>query len=47
MPGLGVAFIEKYKLDRAQVVMVGDMTTDRTFAARAGVRFVDQADFFG
>lgn len=46
MPGLGVAFIEKYKLDRAQVVMVGDMTTDRTFAARAGVRFVDQADFF-
>ena len=47
MPGLGVAFIEKYRLDRAQVVMVGDMTSDRTFAARAGVRFVDQAEFFG
>ncbi|MDB4932960.1 MAG: oxidoreductase [Myxococcaceae bacterium] len=46
MPGLGVAFIEKYRLDRAQVTMVGDMTSDRTFAARAGVRFVDQADFF-
>jgi histidinol-phosphate phosphatase family protein len=46
MPGLGVAFIEKYKLDRSQVVMVGDMTTDRTFAARAGVRFVDQSEFF-
>ena len=46
MPGLGVAFIERYKLDRAQVTMVGDMTTDRTFAARVGVRFVDQAEFF-
>lgn len=46
MPGLGVAFIEKYKLDRAHTLMVGDMTTDRTFAARAGVRFVDQSEFF-
>ncbi len=46
MPGLGVAFIEKYKLDRAHTLMVGDMTTDRTFAARAGIRFVDQAEFF-
>jgi histidinol-phosphate phosphatase family protein len=46
MPGLGVAYIEKYKLDRAQVLMVGDMTTDRTFAERVGVRFVDQAAFF-
>lgn len=46
MPGIGVAFIEKHRLDRAQVVMVGDMTTDRTFAERVGVRFVDQAAFF-
>lgn len=46
MPGLGIAFIEKYRLDRAQTIMVGDLATDRTFAARAGVRFVDQADFF-
>jgi histidinol-phosphate phosphatase family protein len=46
MPGLGVAFIEKYKLDRAQTIMVGDMTTDRTFAERVGVRYVDQEEFF-
>ena len=46
MPGLGVAFIEKYQLDRAQTLMVGDLTTDRTFAARAGLRFVNEADFF-
>lgn len=25
---------------------LGDMTTDRTFAERVGVRFVDQAAFF-
>lgn len=46
MPGLGVAFIEKYKLDRAQTIMVGDMTTDRTFAERVGIRYVDQDVFF-
>ncbi len=46
MPGMGVAHIEAHRLARADTLMVGDMTTDRTFAARAGVRFVDQADFF-
>lgn len=46
MPGLGVAFIEKHRLDRAQVIMVGDMATDRTFAERVGVRFVDESAFF-
>lgn len=46
MPGMAVAFIEKHKLDRAQTIMVGDMTSDRTFAARSGVRFVEEARFF-
>jgi histidinol-phosphate phosphatase family protein len=46
MPGMGVAYIEAHQLDRASTVMVGDMTTDRTFAARAGLRFVDQSEFF-
>jgi histidinol-phosphate phosphatase family protein len=46
MPGMAVAWIERHTLDRAQVTMVGDMTTDRTFATRAGVRFVDQSVFF-
>jgi histidinol-phosphate phosphatase family protein len=46
MPGLGVDYIERYKLDRARTVMVGDMTTDRTFAARCGVRYEDAEPFF-
>lgn len=46
MPGMGVDFIERHKLDRAQTIMVGDMTTDATFASRVGVRYMDQAEFF-
>ena len=46
MPGIGVEFILKYKLDRKNTIFVGDMTTDRTFAARAGFQYVDQAEFF-
>src|SRR5499427_4359132 len=46
MPGMGVHWLEKYKLDNRRVVMVGDMTTDRTFAARCGVQFCDCEEFF-
>jgi len=46
MPGLGVHFIEKYKLDPAKVTMVGDMTSDKTFASRCGFQYVDAEDFF-
>lgn len=46
MPGMAVALIEKHRLDRAQTLMVGDMTTDRTFATRAGLRFVNESEFF-
>jgi HAD superfamily hydrolase (TIGR01662 family) len=46
MPGMGVHWIEKYKLDPRRVVMVGDMTTDKTFAARCGVMFCDAVEFF-
>lgn len=46
MPGLAVAYIEKYKLDRRETIMVGDMTSDQTFANRAGIRYVDAAAFF-
>ena len=47
MPGLAIAYIEKYKLDRRETIMVGDMTSDHTFANRAGIRYVDAAVFFG
>lgn len=46
MPGLGVAHIYKYKLDPRQCIMVGDMGTDKTFAARSGFKFVEADEFF-
>lgn len=46
MPGLGVDFILKHKLNRKECIFVGDMTTDKTFAQRAGFQYADQADFF-
>jgi HAD superfamily hydrolase (TIGR01662 family) len=46
MSGLGVDFILKHKLNRKECIFVGDMTTDKTFAARAGFQYVDQMEFF-
>lgn len=46
MPGLGVHFIEKYKLDPKQCIMVGDMTSDKTFAARSGFSYQHPDQFF-
>jgi len=46
MPGLGVEFIEKYKLDPSQCIMVGDKKTDMTFAERCGFNFIESSDFF-
>ena len=44
--GLGMYFIEKYKIDPEKSIMVGDMTTDKTFALRLGMRFYNVDDFF-
>lgn len=46
MPGIGVEFILKHKLNRKECIFVGDMTTDKTFAQRCGFQYVDQAEFF-
>lgn len=46
MPGHGVEFIMKYLLDPKQCIMVGDMTTDKTFATRCGFQYIDQSEFF-
>ena len=45
-PGMGVFFIETYKLDPAKCIYVGDMTSDATFAARCGFQFVHADVFF-
>ena len=46
MPGMPVEFIEKYKLDASQCIIVGDMKTDETCADRCGMKFVHANDFF-
>ena len=46
MPGLGVDFILKHKLNRKECIFVGDMTTDKNFSERCGFQYVDQAEFF-
>jgi len=45
-PQSGVEYIEEYKLDPAQCIMVGDMTSDKTFAKRCGFQYQDQGVFF-
>jgi HAD superfamily hydrolase (TIGR01662 family) len=46
MPGMGVLFIEKYKLNPAACIMVGDRGDDRNFAARCGFEFKTAEEFF-
>jgi len=46
MPGMGVEYIEKHKLDPSQCIMVGDMKVDNTFANRCGFQFAHANDFF-
>ncbi len=47
MPGMALYFMHKYGLNPRETIMVGDMTSDKTFAKRAGIEYVDQAEFFG
>lgn len=44
--GLGVEAIFNHKLNPAECIFVGDMTTDRTFAERCGFKFVLASEFF-
>lgn len=45
-PGMGALFIETYKLNPSECIMVGDMTTDESFAKRCGFQYVDVNEFF-
>lgn len=47
LPGLGIALIQRHRLAREHMIMVGDMDSDREFARALGVKYVDAADFFG
>jgi len=46
MAGAFIHFMMKYKLNPKECIFVGDMTTDKTMATRAGIQYVDQAEFF-
>ena len=46
LPGLAVHFIRKHKLNPAKCIMVGDSTSDATFAKRSGMQFQWADDFF-
>ena len=47
LPGLGIALIQKHRLAREHLMMVGDMDSDRAFARALGVRYADAEEFFG
>jgi histidinol-phosphate phosphatase family protein len=44
--GMGVQAIVTHKLDPSKCIMVGDRTTDKTFATRLGIKYFDAEDFF-
>jgi aryl-alcohol dehydrogenase-like predicted oxidoreductase/histidinol phosphatase-like enzyme/predicted kinase len=46
LPGLGVVFVHRHKLDPAKCVYVGAGTQDPGFARRLGFEYRDAADFF-
>lgn len=45
-PGMAALFIEKYKLLPSECIFVGDATSDKTFAERAGFQYVHPNEFF-
>lgn len=45
-PGFGVYLTEHYHLDPKRTTVVGDQTTDKTFAQRCGFEFVHADEFF-
>ncbi len=46
MPGMAVELFWKYKLDPRECIMVGDMTSDKTFAKRSHMKFMHADEFF-
>lgn len=45
-PGMGVYWIEKYKLNPKECIMVGDSTSDKTFSVRCGFQYQHPDQFF-
>jgi histidinol phosphatase-like enzyme len=46
LPGLGVVFIQRHRLDPSQCVYVGSGPQDLSFARRLGFQYRTATDFF-
>lgn len=46
LPGMGVALIQKHKLSREHLIMVGDMDSDADFARSLSIRYTPADTFF-
>ena len=46
MPGLGVLLMQRHRLAREHLIVVGDMVSDTEFAAGLGARYFDAKSFF-
>ena len=46
LPGLGVVFIQRHRLDPSRCIYVGAGPQDPGFARRLGFQYCDAADFF-
>jgi histidinol phosphatase-like enzyme len=46
LPGLGIVFIQRYRLDPSQCILVGNGPLDPGFARRLGFQYRDAGEFF-
>lgn len=46
LPGLGVSLIQRHKLAREHLTMVGDMDSDREFAQALGAKYITAEELF-
>lgn len=46
LPGLGVSLIQRHRLAREHMLMVGDMDSDHDFARALGIRYLHADQFF-
>lgn len=44
--GMGILMMHGHKLDLSNCIMVGDQTSDKTFATRLGMKFYEPNEFF-
>jgi FMN phosphatase YigB (HAD superfamily) len=46
LPGLGIMFVHRHRLNPAECIYVGAGPQDLAFARRLGFKYAEAADFF-